>query len=86
MKKTTLTKPRVNKISAGNDEFDLPHKPDQIPNNYPNKTHPIMRQSYDEFQRGFVDTDMHGTRGVEELLKNSVNITIKKRRSINRIK
>lgn len=33
----------------------------------------IMLQAYKDLQRGLVDTDLHGERGVEEVLKKSKN-------------
>jgi len=81
LKEITLGQPQLNKIDQRNNGMSLPHELDQMPDSQPAKPQPIMRQAYDDLQRGLVDTDMHGERGVEELLKGTLKISHKKKRS-----
>lgn len=56
---------RINKFDKRSDKLTLPHERDQTPGEQSAEPQPIMRQAYDDLQRGLVDTDMHGERGVE---------------------
>lgn len=49
----------------------LPHELDEKSDTKPIVPTKIMKQAYRDLQRGLVDTDLHGQRGVEEVLKNS---------------
>lgn len=48
----------------------LPHERDEKPDAQSIKPRKIMKQAYKDLQRCLVDTDLHGQRGVEEVLKN----------------
>ena len=52
----------------------LPHELDQKPDTQAIVPTKIMKQAYKDLQRGLVDTDLHGQRGVEEVLKKSKKI------------
>lgn len=43
----------------------LPHERDEISDAQPVQPRPKMKQAYNDLQRGLVDTDMHGARGIE---------------------
>ena len=62
----------------------LPHELDLMTTDQSIEPQPIMRQAYDDLLRGLVDTDMHGERGVEEVQKNTVQITIRKSQRISK--
>lgn len=86
MSKITLNKSHVNKLDAGRTALHLPHELDQMPDREPAEPQPVIRQAYDDLQRGLVDTDMHGDRGVEVVVKDTVKISIKKSRHTRKIK
>ena len=44
----------------------LPHERDESPQGTDTEPRGIMKQAADDLAQGLVDTDMHGTRGVEE--------------------
>lgn len=46
----------------------LPHERDQAPDKAPAKPNKAMVQASKDLQRGLVDTDMHGDRGVEAVV------------------
>ncbi|MET3106460.1 hypothetical protein AAKU67_004035 [Oxalobacteraceae bacterium GrIS 2.11] len=71
MTKISATNPHPNKAAAGSNGLKVPHELDQLPSKDPIKPQPVMRQAYDDLEKGLVDTDMHGERGVEEVQKNS---------------
>jgi hypothetical protein len=86
MRKITLNKPHRNKMNQGRNTLNLPHELDQMPDDQAIEPRPIMQQAYDDLQRGLVDTDMRGDRGVEEVVKNTVKITVKKNRHVKIMK
>jgi Fe-Mn family superoxide dismutase len=45
---------------------------DQTPDGPPAKPQKVMKQAFKDLQHGLVDTDMHGERGVEEVVKHIV--------------
>jgi hypothetical protein len=47
----------------------LPHESDEKTDSQPIVPTKVMKQAYKDLQRGLVDTDLHGQRGVEEVLK-----------------
>ena len=51
----------------------LPHERDEKPDKHPSAPRKIMKQAYQDLQRGLVDTDLHGQRGVENVVKKSKN-------------
>ncbi len=51
----------------------LPHERDEKTETRPIVPTKIMKQAYKDLQHGLVDTDLHGQRGVEEVLKKSKN-------------
>jgi hypothetical protein len=50
----------------------MPHERDESATAGPIKPQKDMKQAYKDLQRGLVDTDMHGARGVEEVVKSQV--------------
>ena len=56
----------------------LPHERDEKPDMQPTAPTKIMKQAYQDLQRGLVDTDLHGQRGVENVLKKSKDSDMKK--------
>lgn len=56
----------------------LPHERDEMADVDAIEPKKIMKQAYKDLQRGLVDTDMHGQRGVEEVVKHSVKVPTKK--------
>ena len=44
----------------------LPHERDESPDGHDKAPRGVMKQAADDLAQGLVDTDMHGTRGVEE--------------------
>lgn len=46
----------------------LPHERDESPDAQGVAPRPDMRQAASDLERGLVDTDLHGVRGVEEVL------------------
>ncbi|MBC7405180.1 MAG: hypothetical protein H7252_05800 [Cytophaga sp.] len=48
----------------------LPHERDEKPDAHSITPRKIMKQAYKDLQRCLVDTDLHGQRGVEDVLKN----------------
>jgi len=84
MRKLIARYPHLNSASRRHNGLKLPHELDLMPGDQPIVPRPVMRQAYDDLQHGLVDTDMHGERGVEELLKGSVKITFKKVRHIKK--
>jgi hypothetical protein len=47
----------------------LPHERDESPDGHQKEPRGIMQQAASDLQQGLVDTDLHGTRGVEEVVK-----------------
>ncbi len=71
---TMKTDPKLGAKAAVNfahrDEVPtLPHERDQAPDEVPAKPRKAMIQAFKDLQRGLVDTDLHGERGVEEVIK-----------------
>lgn len=56
----------------------LPHERDEKPDKHPSAPSKIMKQAFQDIQRGLVDTDLHGQRGVENVVKKSKNSEGKK--------
>lgn len=50
---------------AGKSARQLPHERDEKPEATPQPTRSIIRQAASDLERGLVDTDLHGLRGVE---------------------
>lgn len=48
----------------------LPHERDEAPDSQTITPRKKIQQAHEDLQRGLVDTDMHGERGVEEVVKN----------------
>ncbi|MCU6432576.1 hypothetical protein LPB67_02140 [Undibacterium sp. Jales W-56] len=46
----------------------LPHERDEVTDAQPIAPKQKMKQAYSDLQRGMVDTDMHGERGVETVV------------------
>lgn len=44
----------------------LPHERDESPDGHDKAPRGVMKQAADDLAQGLVDTDMHGSRGVEE--------------------
>ena len=44
----------------------LPHERDESPDGHDNEPRGIMQQAASDLEQGLVDTDLHGTRGIEE--------------------
>lgn len=64
--------PNPDNIGGGRDaEPRLPHEADQTPSGTPSKPRHVMKQAFDDLQHGLVDTDLHGDRGVEEVVKHA---------------
>jgi len=82
MTKLLLPKRRGRENNADCVPLTLPHEHDETTNTDPIETRPIVRQAYSDLMRGLVDTDMHGDRGVEGVLKSKTTIKVKKRRHI----
>jgi len=49
----------------------LPHERDESPEGIDQEPRGIMKQAADDLAQGLVDTDMHGMRGVEEVIDSS---------------
>jgi hypothetical protein len=45
----------------------LPHERDESPEGHPPKERSVIRQAASDLEQGLVDTDLHGTRGVEKV-------------------
>lgn len=45
----------------------LPHERDEAPEGHPPPARSVIRQAASDLEQGLVDTDMHGTRGVEKV-------------------
>ena len=82
MNRLTLTKPSKSKADQTKQgaPVKLPHELDQMPDDQAIEPQPIMRQAFNDLQRGLVDTDLHGAPGIEALFENKVKFTIKKSR------
>lgn len=53
-------------VPAGNDGGTrLPHERDEAPDAHPPPPRSVIRQAASDLEQGLVDTDLHGTRGVE---------------------
>jgi Fe-Mn family superoxide dismutase len=50
----------------------LHHELDQAPAGQPIIPQKVMKQAFMDLQRGLVDTDMHGERGIEEVIKHAI--------------
>ena len=55
----------------------LPHERDENAEQYPAKPTKKMKQAFVDLNRGLVDTDLHGARGVEEVVKFEVKHKVK---------
>ena len=44
----------------------LPHERDESPDGHDKEPRGVMKQAADDLAQGLVDTDLHGTRGIEE--------------------
>lgn len=44
----------------------LPHERDEAPDGHDKEPRGVMKQAADDLAQGLVDTDLHGTRGIEE--------------------
>ena len=65
--------------SVNHEDFPhLPHDRDEKPDDQRVEPQEVMKQAHKDLQRGLVDTDMHGERGVEEVVKDSVRASRKK--------
>lgn len=49
----------------------LPHERDESPDGHDKEPRGVMKQAADDLAQGLVDTDMHGTRGVEDAVDSS---------------
>ena len=49
----------------------LPHERDESPDGHDSEPRGIMKQAADDLAQGLVDTDLHGMRGVEEVVPDS---------------
>jgi hypothetical protein len=58
-------------LAHHDDTRRLPHEIDQTPDDRSTEPKKVIKQAYEDIQQGMVDTDMHGERGVEEVVKNS---------------
>ncbi len=69
--KDASTDTKVNTAQkVGNDgEKRLPHERDQSPDAQSTQPKQVMQQAKKDLDRGLVDTDMHGERGVEDVVK-----------------
>ena len=47
----------------------LPHERDESPEGADKAPHGVMKQAASDLERGLVDTDMHGMRGIEEAVE-----------------
>lgn len=56
----------------------LPHERDQTPDDQTIEPQKEMKQAYKDLQKGLVDTDMHGDRGVEQTVKRPANASRRK--------
>ena len=50
----------------------LPHERDEAPDGQTITPDEKIKQAYIDLQKGLVDTDLHGERGVEEVVKKSI--------------
>ncbi|MES2039123.1 MAG: hypothetical protein V4495_14920 [Pseudomonadota bacterium] len=55
------------KTTNGSDAM-MPHERDETTDDK-SKPRPVMKQALNDLQQGKVDTDLHGQRGVEEVVK-----------------
>lgn len=73
MKLTTavisVAKSKKSEQSIDTHRLLLPHERDEKPDKRAAAPTKIMKQAYQDLQRGLVDTDLHGQRGVENVLK-----------------
>ena len=46
----------------------LPHERDESPDGHDKAPRGVMKQAADDLSQGLVDTDMHGMRGVEDVV------------------
>jgi hypothetical protein len=49
----------------------LPHERDESPDGQSQQPRGVMKQAADDLAQGLVDTDLHGTRGVEQAVPDS---------------
>lgn len=45
----------------------LPHERDESPEGRPPKPRSVIQQAASDLEQGLVDTDLHGTRGIEKV-------------------
>jgi hypothetical protein len=72
LKLTSILKEQVINTSkkVSNDGVErLPYERDEAPDGQDIKPKEDMKQAYDDLQKGLVDTDLHGIRGVEAVVK-----------------
>ncbi|MDY7540687.1 hypothetical protein QN372_17580 [Undibacterium sp. RTI2.1] len=55
----------------------LPHERDESVEQHPSKPNKKMKQAFVDLNNGLVDTDLHGERGVEEVVKFDVKHKLK---------
>lgn len=71
-----VTEPRDRRINTDetirNDGAKrLPHERDEAPDGQDQEPRGVMKQAADDLAQGLVDTDLHGTRGIEEAVDSS---------------
>ena len=71
MKSVPVIPPKKNNPVVNASAPLLPHERDEKTDTQPIVPTKIMKQAYKDIQRGLVDTDLHGPRGVEEVLRKS---------------
>jgi hypothetical protein len=61
-------------IPTGDDDAKrLPHERDESPDGIDKPARGVMKQAADDLAQGLVDTDMHGMRGVEEVVPDTAS-------------
>jgi len=70
-KDNTLPHPHINtQEKVKNDGIErLPHERDESPDSQTIAPRKDIKQAHADLEKGLVDTDMHGERGVEEVVK-----------------
>jgi hypothetical protein len=66
---TTLTESKTDTSKPMRDDGKtrLPHERDETPEGRPAKPRDVIRQAASDIEQGLVDTDRHGTPGVEKV-------------------
>ena len=62
-------KTKIRRPSSGDDAPRLPHEHDESHDSQSSGPREDMRQAHWDITHGLVDTDLHGERGVEEVVK-----------------